>query len=227
MAAQHTLSKLTNGQLDFFALGNGNNLASYLSTEFSPWESSTLTSPMQQVPWTDDVRPGDQWDGQPSISMPHNAGTATPVPCDEAPRLTSNSAGMDMDERVGCIITYLETMGFENFDELVRTYYGQHFGEASFLCNEQRLSRNRRLPGVIASVFCAATKWSTWERRGFHEEILKATEAMLISESLEAQSDLQTRAARVLEAPRSTLPSVASEVSPLKKSITSKVSRPR
>lgn len=227
MAAQHTSSTLTNGQPDSFALGNGDNLASYLSTDFSSWESSTLTSPMQQVPWTDDVRPGDQRDGQPSISVTHNVGAATPISCDEASRLPSNSAGMDMDERVGSIIMYLETMGFENFDELVRTYYGQNFGEASFLCNEQRLSRNRRLPGVIASLFCAAARWTTWERRGFQEEILKATEAMLTSESLEAHSDLQTRAARVLEASRSTLPSVTSIVSPLKKSITSKVSRPR
>lgn len=227
MVAQHTLSTLTNGRPDSFALGSGDNLASYLSSDFSSWESSTLTSPTQQVPWTDDVRPGDQRDSQASIWMPHNAGTETPVSCHEAPRLTSNSAGTDMDERVGSIITYLQTMGFENFDELVRTYYGQHFGESSFLCNEQRLSRNRRLPSVIASVFCAATEWTTWERRGFHEEILKATEAMLISESLEAQVDLQTRASHVLEAHRSTLPSVTSVVSPLKKSITSKVSRPR
>jgi hypothetical protein len=159
--------------------------------------------------------------------MTHNADTTTPISSHEAPCLTGNSASMDIDERVGCIITFLQTMGFENIDELVRTYYGQQFGDASFLCNEQRLSRNRRLPGVIASVFCATTKWSTWERRGFHEEILKATETMLISESLEAQSDLQTRVACVLEAPKSALSSVALLVSPLKKNITSTVSRPR
>ncbi|KAF2624090.1 hypothetical protein BU25DRAFT_305328, partial [Macroventuria anomochaeta] len=153
-------------------------------------------------------------------TLPH---TATPISCDDALRLIDNSAGMDVDERVGSIIMYLETMGFETFDDLVRTYYGQQFGEASFLCNEQRLSRNRRFPGVIASLFCAAAKWTTWERRGFQEEILKATEAMLISESVEAHIDLQAKAVRALEAPRSSLSSVKLIVSPLKNNITSKV----
>jgi hypothetical protein len=230
MAAQYSLSKFTNGETDCFALGNGNNLEPYLSTAFSSWDFSTLTNPSQQVPWTetDDVGPGEQQDGQSSISMPQNAGSAMPISCNEAPpRVTNDSADMNMTERVGCILKYIENMGFENFDELVHTYYGQQFGEESFLCNEQRLSRNRRLPGVIASVFCAATGWSTWERRGFHEEILKATETMLISESLEAGSDLQTSAARVLDARGSPLPSGASIVSPLKKSIASKVSRLR
>lgn len=225
MAAQDTLSKVTSSQPDCFALGNDSSLASYLSSEdFSSWESSILTSPLQEVPWTDGIRPDEQRGGQPSNLMLHDACTPTSISCDEAPRLPSNSAGMDVDERFRGILSYLETMGFENFDDVVRTYYGQHFGEESFLCNEQRLSRNRRLPGVIASVFGAATKWSTWERRGFYEEILKATESMLISESLEAQDDLQMKAARVMEAPRSTLPRTASAVSPLKKSVTSKVS---
>ncbi|RYP75283.1 hypothetical protein DL771_002503 [Monosporascus sp. 5C6A] len=224
--SQHTFSKLLNGQADSSALGDGNDLTSYLSTEFSPWMSSTLNSPMQELLWTGDARPGNRRDGQPGISMSHDGAAATPISWDQAPRLASDSAGMDMDERVGCALTYLRTVGFKNIDELVCTYYGQQFQEASFLYNEQRLSRNRRLPGVVASVFCAATKWSAWESRGFHEEILKATEAMLISESEEAWSELQAEAARVLETPRGTLPNVAPVVSPLKKSVTDKVSRP-
>lgn len=225
MVAPTTLSKEAKGQFETFVLENNNNLASYLSPrEFSPWESRILTSPMPDVSWPDDIRPDGQRIGQPML---HNTSIPTPISCDEAPRLPTNSMGMDVDERVRCILSYLEMMGFENFDELVRTYYSQNFGETSFLCNEQRLSRNRRLPGVIASVFGAATGWSSWERRGFYEEILKATETMLIAENLEARDDLQMKVRCVMEALRSTLFHEASAVSTLKQTITSKVSHPR
>lgn len=222
--ARHTTSKLTNNRNNSLMLANNENLASYLSTDIGSWESEKLTSLIQQVPWTDDVQSSDQQDGTPSFTTPHNADTATSISCDENFHLVYDPVDMNVDERVGSIMRYLETMGFETFDDLVRTYYGQHFGEESFLCHEQRLSRNRRLPGVIASLICAATNWTPWERRGFQEEIQKATEAMLISESAEAHIDLQNRVACILETYKSLPNSVKPIVSPLKNSITSKVS---
>lgn len=135
MAAQHTLSNLTDGQPDSFALGDGDNLVSYLSTEFGCWDSSTLASPIQQVPWTYKVRPSDQRNGIPSFRMPPNVGTTTPVLCAEAPCLTNYWAGIAVNKRVGSVIRYLETIGFKNFDELIRTYYSHKFREGSFFCN--------------------------------------------------------------------------------------------
>ncbi|XPS69777.1 hypothetical protein M3J09_002034 [Ascochyta lentis] len=223
--AQRTSLHFTNGQLDAFAVANEDNLKTYMSADDGSWESNNLTTLLQQESWTDSAQSGQQ-DGPPSISAPHNVNTSTPISCDDSLRLIDNSVSMNVDERVGSVIRYSGTMGFETFDDLVRTYYGQQFGETSFLCNEQRLSRNRRLPGVIASLFCATTEWTPWERRGFQEEILKATEAMLISESLEAHFDLQNRAKCALEVPRSPLFSLRSILSPLKTSITSNVSCP-
>lgn len=116
--------------------------------------------------------------------------------------------------------------GFRQLCELVCTYYTQNFHESSFLCNELRPSHHRRLPAVFSTVFRASENWSIWERRGFQEEVSKATEEVLLSESWEAQSDIQLAVTHMLMAPKSNLPCVASRVSPFKSCITNKVRRP-
>lgn len=88
-----------------------------------------------------------------------------------------------LDERFEYVLYCLRTAGFESFDGLVTAYYSSSFDESSTLAMEQRLSRNRGLPNVIAELFRSAGCWSDWERRGFHEELLKTTEMMLITES--------------------------------------------
>ncbi|KID81036.1 hypothetical protein MAJ_11434, partial [Metarhizium majus ARSEF 297] len=100
-----------------------NSPASYLDTAFSSWHTSTLAGPVEQVAWTDDVRPAEQRDDQFSMMIPHDDGNPRPEYRDEPPRLISNPAGTDMVERVACILRYLGTMGFDNSDELVCTYY--------------------------------------------------------------------------------------------------------
>lgn len=104
-----------------------------------------------------------------------------------------------LDERFECVMKCVRATGFKNFDALVIAYYNDHFGESSQLSSEQRLSRNRRLPGVIADMFGAARQWSAWERRGFYDEILKATEAMLISENSDACDTMHSGIASFLE----------------------------
>lgn len=89
--------------------------------------------------------------------------------------------------------------GFDSFDALVSAYYCGNFGEASFLANEQRLSRNRRLPKVIDDVFQATKQWSAWERRGFQEEILKTAESMLKSEAASAHNALMAKITPLLD----------------------------
>jgi hypothetical protein len=88
-----------------------------------------------------------------------------------------------LDERFEYVLYCLRTAGCESFDGLVTAYYSSNFDEASTLAMEQRLSRNRGLPNVVAELFRSAGSWSEWERRGFHEELLKTTEMMLIAES--------------------------------------------
>ncbi|KAH8653257.1 hypothetical protein BGZ60DRAFT_419837 [Tricladium varicosporioides] len=98
-----------------------------------------------------------------------------------------------LNDRFEKILDCTEAAGFENFDALVTSYYNaskEDFDESSYLANEQRLSRSRRLPKVIADVFEGAKNWSVLESRGFHEEILKTTELMLASERASMRNPL-------------------------------------
>ncbi|KAL7934555.1 hypothetical protein V8C35DRAFT_31366 [Trichoderma chlorosporum] len=130
------------------------------------------------------------------------------------------------DERIGSIMENIQAAGFDSFDALVSAYYCDTFGESSPLANEQRLSRNRRLPKVIDDVFRATKGWSTWERRGFQEEILKTAESMLISESAGARSSIMAKIEPLLDSHDPTNPeSTAEGLLNLKRSIQDEVSK--
>lgn len=182
---------------------------------------------MQEMTWTVDSTPTGYIGSRSSTYVTGDVSATTPTSCDMAERPASGEADVDIDERVSSILAYMKTMGFENFDQFASTYYCHHFRDTSLICNEQRLSRNRRLPTVLASVCDNATKWSSWERRGFQEEILKATEAMLLSECRESHTDLETGAVRALVASPYTQQPIASIFSPLKKCIVNQVSNPK
>ncbi|KAJ6444873.1 basic-Leucine zipper transcription factor [Purpureocillium lavendulum] len=116
-----------------------------------------------------------------------------------------------LDDRFSSIMKQVEAAGFETFDDLVTAYYRDTFTASSSLANEQRLSRNRRLPKVISDVFQATMDWTTWERYGFHEEILKTAEAMLISERAGAGGSLLTHVMPLIETADGAVPQDAGE----------------
>ncbi|KAJ5133213.1 hypothetical protein N7526_004578 [Penicillium atrosanguineum] len=97
---------------------------------------------------------------------------------------------ISLNDRLECVMERVIDSGFENFDVLVTAYYNGIFAESSPLAYEQRLSRTRRLPKVIADVCHAADQWDSWERRGLQEEIVKTTENFLSSEGDDAQRNL-------------------------------------
>ncbi|KAK3328124.1 hypothetical protein B0T19DRAFT_423750 [Cercophora scortea] len=109
-------------------------------------------------------------------------------PTQSQPHPRSLARDASLDERFESVMERVEAAGFDNFDELATAYYSERFPEPSPLAIEQRLSRNRRLPKLFASVFEASQGWTAWERRGFLEEVLKTAETMLIAEGRGAQS---------------------------------------
>jgi hypothetical protein len=132
-----------------------------------------------------------------------------------------------LDERIESVMEKVQEAGFESFDALVSAYYCGTFGEASPLANEQRLSRNRRLPKVIDDVFRATKQWSSWERRGFQEEILKTAESMLKSEAAGAHVPLMSKITPLLDSHDTTNPAASAEtLVELKRSIQDEVSKP-
>lgn len=135
---------------------------------------------------------------------PDATGTFRPVPLPV-------SENASLDERFSSIMKQVEAAGFESFDDLVTAYYRETFTATSSLANEQRLSRNRRLPKVISDVFQATRDWTTWERYGFHEEILKTAEAMLVEERAGAGGSLLAHVMPLIESADGTVPASAGE----------------
>ncbi|KAL7818582.1 basic-leucine zipper transcription factor [Trichoderma gracile] len=157
-----------------------------------------------------------------SISFPPLTAATTPSAVLGSPLLTDSSHNLrpasqpstqhaSVGESIESIMENVQAAGFDSFDALVSAYYCDTFAEASPLANEQRLSRNRRLPKVIDDVFRATSGWSSWERRGFQEEILKTAESMLTSEGASARSSLMSKITPLLESHDATNPAATAE----------------
>lgn len=90
------------------------------------------------------------------------AGVAATAPT-SAPSLAMGG----MDRRLEHVVAQAEAAGFESFDHMVTAYYTHRATDpASPLADEQRLSRRRRLPRVVADVCAASRAWDDWEREG-------------------------------------------------------------
>lgn len=84
--------------------------------------------------------------------------------------------------RVRYVMEQAAAVGFETLDEAVAAYYTETFEDMPALYQEQRLSRNRRLPRLLNTLQSAAKGWSEWERRGFQEQITMGAEELLVQE---------------------------------------------
>lgn len=76
-----------------------------------------------------------------------------------------------LDERFEAILNLVEAAGFDNFDQMATTYYAQTLHAAEQL---------------LAGVYGSSVQWSDWERKGFHEEVLRTMENMLAVEGGDA-----------------------------------------
>ncbi|KAL4983954.1 hypothetical protein BDW68DRAFT_25630 [Aspergillus falconensis] len=141
------------------------------------WQSAFPTDPLDAV-----ARPNS------SATMSHIAAAGMASPSDSAGSFSLLDNDAMINERFEYIMECLDALKFDNFDALVIAYYAESFTESPQLANEQRVSRNRRLPKAIAEIFNASKEWSAWERRGFFEEILRSTEFMLVMEKKDASS---------------------------------------
>ena len=87
-----------------------------------------------------------------------------------------------LQDRIRYIIDQAVAIGFGTLDEVVAAYYTEMFEHTSLLCQDQRLSRNRRLPQLLSILHNAAKDWGEWERRGFREQITQGAEEILVEE---------------------------------------------
>ncbi|KAJ8131699.1 hypothetical protein O1611_g1931 [Lasiodiplodia mahajangana] len=87
-----------------------------------------------------------------------------------------------LEERFEYVLSCAQRAGFDSFDTLSYHYYTRNFNPASALALDQRMSRNRRVPELLAELRKQAASWSTWQRRGYEDEMLKAAEEICITE---------------------------------------------
>ncbi|KYK57386.1 hypothetical protein DCS_04395 [Drechmeria coniospora] len=101
---------------------------------------------------------------------------------DASPSTSMTQTPNSLEERIEAAIENLESLGFSSLESFSEAYYTATFDETSPLAAEQRLSRKRRLPRLMANVLDAAQSWDPWERRGLNEEVLRTAESLLLDE---------------------------------------------
>ncbi|QUC19026.1 uncharacterized protein UV8b_03267 [Ustilaginoidea virens] len=133
----------------------------------------------------------DLHDGQdPGVApVPSNAAhanhTGSPPPCLGGPS--------SFDDKFRRIMTEVEAAGFNSFDDLVSAYYIRPFEDVSHLATQQRISRNRGLPRILGDIFAATSQWTTWEKHGIQQEILKISEELLEQEQAKSRDVVRAK----------------------------------
>lgn len=103
--------------------------------------------------------------------------TATDLSDDGMP-----GANNTIEERFEYVLDCARKVGFETFDSMATQYYASNFDQSSSLAMDQRVSRNRHLPAMLADLRQNSNNWSVWERRGYQDETLKAAEEICAQE---------------------------------------------
>ncbi|KAG7289995.1 hypothetical protein NEMBOFW57_006374 [Staphylotrichum longicolle] len=162
--------------------GATHSLTSYLPAA-ADMDSPSPDSPPQRPP----ADPMDGMTFHHTTEGPPNTTTTTTTTTNTATATRTSSPAPSLDERLTTILAHLHQVGFDSFDALAAAYYSSSLPEPSRLASEQRLSRNRRLPRVMAEIFRAAAGWSTWERAGVNQEVIRAAECLLVEEGAAAR----------------------------------------
>ncbi|KAK8137606.1 basic-leucine zipper transcription factor [Apiospora sp. TS-2023a] len=132
----------------------------------------------------------------PSLSESSPTTTTTTKPDADGTTDRYPATSAPLEERFAYVLRCARRSGFASFDALALQYYARDFAPASDLALEQRLSRRRQLPGLLAELRARAgtksssSSWSDWQRRGYQEEMLRAAEEICAGECLELRQRL-------------------------------------
>lgn len=170
------------------------------TTNFSPLSlalqlSSTaeLTPRSEDKPDNQGTKSGDYF--RPIVDTPTPKTTPVQKPAEkldpvpEEPILHRLPENADLDDRFDFILECVRIVGFSSFDSMVSAYYTVEFSDTSIVSNIQKVSRNRRLPGILAELREKTKTWTPWEAQGYRDEILKSAEDMFVSECYKFADD--------------------------------------
>lgn len=120
---------------------------------------------------------------EPSSGHPgalHAASTS--VVEDDYDDLEIPSIDASIEERLQYLLGCAQSVGFDSFDAVLSAYYTLDVDRASGLVLEQRMSRVRRLPNLLADLRREAPTWRPREQSGYQNETVKAAEDICASE---------------------------------------------
>lgn len=109
-------------------------------------------------------------------------GTTATDRSDAADANMAPTSRSSLEDRFEYVLDCARQVGFDTFDSMAAQYYATNFEPSSSLAMDQRVSRNRHLPALLADLRQNSADWSTWERRGYQDETLKAAEEICAAE---------------------------------------------
>ncbi|PQK14259.1 hypothetical protein BB8028_0004g11890 [Beauveria bassiana] len=143
------------------------------------------------------------WENSPAMMSPTSSRTGTVAPqsaistspwgsiataATEVSEAGSPHQFSSIEERFEYVLECARRVGFDTFDSMAAQYYGSSFDPCSSLAMDQRLSRNRHLPALLAEIRQKSAQWSVWERRAYQDEALKTAEDICAIECREFRS---------------------------------------
>ena len=128
------------------------------------------------------ARPAAMTSRENSIQVSSLPGLATSPSATTDDMEDAPSIDATIEKRFEYLLACARRVGFDGFDALASHYYTLDFDHSSELALEQRMSRHRHLPSILAELRQRSQKWTPWERRGYQEEILKSAEEIYAME---------------------------------------------
>ncbi|KAF5655018.1 hypothetical protein F25303_943 [Fusarium sp. NRRL 25303] len=87
-----------------------------------------------------------------------------------------------MERKIAYIVDCAKTLGFRDFDSVVKTYYTSSFEVMSRAHDMQRVSRIRGLGSVLRTIDASAEAWPHHESQIYQAEVFKAAEHLYRAE---------------------------------------------
>lgn len=179
-ATNHVLEVELGGDTAHSANLNTPSFGSHTWTKELPMMMPAVSQSVTRIPTTHGGPDLHQFYGLDTTTTPSTLAAEVDPSEDAVPSLHA-----PVEERFEYVLRCAQRVGLQGFDTLASQYYARNFNPGSALALEQRLSRNRRLPGLLAELRKESTTWSAWQRRGYEDEILKAAEEICASECRE------------------------------------------
>nr|POF11691.1 transcription factor zeb2 [Quercus suber] len=96
--------------------------------------------------------------------------------------MSASSTAPNSEAQLEQVLECARQAGFDSLDDFISAYYATRFDEKSTLFFQQRQSRNRHLPGILAEIRQSSKSWTKWEKQGYNHEILQSAESILLNE---------------------------------------------